>query len=77
MFILIRCIDVNQHIQFVRDLLLQDQMRPSGSNFDKTGQSNPFLKSMATPHEFELPCDIIISPPHSFFIFHFSESFFE
>ena len=30
-------------------------------------QSNPFLKSMATPHEIELPCDIIISPPHSFF----------
>ena len=68
-FIIIRCIDINQHIQFVLDL-------SGSSNFDNIVQSNPFLKSMATPHKFGLQCDIIIAPPHSYFHC-LSESFFE
>ena len=51
----------------------QKRREPSGSNSALVGpriltkQCNQTLKRMATLHEFGLPRDMIISPPHSFF----------
>ena len=51
----------------------QKRREPSGSNSARVGpqiltkQCHQTLKRMTTLHEFGLPRDIIISPPHSFF----------